>query len=592
MIRVVLVDDQPMIRSGVQEFLSVQPDIEVVGEASNGIEALEVVAQLSPDVVLMDVRMPVLDGVAATKRLRAAYPEIQIVLFTTLDSDGYVQEGVQAGAAGYLLKSANVKAIVEALRMASQGRTLATLPPDPHDNGATMTTDISSPFTSIPSVPSLPILGNLLDIRRDRLGFFLRVSRECGDIGQYHLGPRPLTLLNAPESVAAVLVEQAAIFEKTRIFRTVMGHVLGNGLLTAENAGYMEQRKLVAPAFQHRRIAAYAAIMADYAEQIHQTWADGQEINIAQEMMRLTLRIVGKTLFDVDVLGEADELGSALTQVIRWTDERFTAVLPLPLGIPTPANRRFIQGRNRLDATIFRMITERRRSGVDHGDFLSMLLHAQDEESRQGLTDQQVRDEAMTIFVAGHETTANALTWTWYLLAQHPDVYTRVHEEVTHALGGRTPSIDDLPRLPYTLQVLKESLRLYPPAYAIVRQPTEPVVLGGYRFPAGAILIISPYLLHRRPDAFPDPERFDPDRWTPEHEAKLPRYAYLPFSAGPRVCIGNHFAMMEAHLILATLVQRVTFDLVPGQRVEPVMMVTLRPRIGMTMTVTRKRALP
>lgn len=588
MIRVVLVDDQSAVRSGVQAFLSVQPDIEVVGEASNGAEALAIVAQVHPDVVLMDVRMPVLDGVAATKRMRAAYPEIQIVLFTTFDSDGYVHEGVQAGAAGYLLKNASVQAIVEALHTASQGRSLHS--PDQRDNGASMTTRISDHSSSIPSVPGLPILGNLLDIRRDRLGFFLRVSQACGDIGQYRLGRRRMTLVNSPEHISTILVEQSATFEKTRLFRSVMGLLLGHGLLTAENSGYIQQRKLVAPAFQHRRIAAYAEVMATYAEDSVHTWADGQEINIAHEMMRLTLRIVGKTLFDVDVLGEADELGTALTQALRWTDERFKTLLPVPLSVPTPWNRRFTQGRARLDATIFQMIQERRQSEVDRGDLLSMLLHAQDEEHGIRMTDQQVRDEAMTIFLAGHETTANALTWTWYLLTQHPDMYTRVREEVDQALGGRTPTVDDLPRLPYTLQVVKESLRLYPPAYAIVRQPVKPVVLGDYLIPAGAVVIISPYVLHRRPDSFADPERFDPDRWTPEHEAKLPRYAYLPFSAGPRICIGNHFAMMEAQLVLATLAQRVVFELVPGQTIEPVTMVTLRPRAGINMTVRHKEA--
>jgi cytochrome P450 len=301
---------------------------------------------------------------------------------------------------------------------------------------------------------------------------------------------------------------------------------------------------------------------------------------------------VGKTLFDADVLAEAGSLGAALTTVMRYSNARRGALVRLPAGWPTPRNRRFRAARARLDSTVYRIIAERRRSGEDRGDLLSVLLRShsvpQDADDGGFMTDRQVRDEAMTLFLAGHETTANALSWTWYLLAQHPQVYARLRAEVDMVLAGRSPTLADLEALPYTLRVLKESMRLYPPAYIMLRYTIAPITVGGHRVPRGALLVLSPYTLHRRPDCFPDPERFDPERFAPEAEARLPRNAYLPFGAGPRSCIGNHFALMEAHLVLATLAQRVTFELVRGQRVDTEPLITLRPRNGIQMIVRRR----
>jgi cytochrome P450 len=328
--------------------------------------------------------------------------------------------------------------------------------------------------------------------------------------------------------------------------------------------------------------------MARYAEQMQGAWADGQTLNIASEMMRLTLQIVGKTLFDTDVLGKAEEVGDALTTAMHGFNAEVNALVHIPRTWPTPANRRNREAARRLDAIIYRIIAERRRSGEDRGDLLSMLLHAQDEDDGSFMTDTQVRDEAMTLFLAGHETTANALAWSWHLLAQHPDVYARVREEADGVLGGRTPTFADLPELAYTLQVFKETMRLYPPAHTIGRQATRPVELGGYELAAGSVVLISPYVMHRRPDYFPDPERFDPERFTPEAEERLPRFAYMPFGGGPRICIGNHFALMEGHLLLAALAQRVTFELVPRQRIEPEPLITLRPKRAISMVVRRR----
>ncbi|HEY6408996.1 MAG TPA: cytochrome P450 [Ktedonobacteraceae bacterium] len=448
-----------------------------------------------------------------------------------------------------------------------------------------MSTSILPP--SMPVFSGLPLLGNLLGFRSKRLELIMQVSQQCGDIGAFQLGLRTIVMFNTPELIHSALVEHAYDFEKTPNLRIYGRPLLGNGLLTSENEFHKRQRKLVAPAFQHSRIASYANIMVSYSEQIQKEWAEGATIDVAREMMRLTLWIVGKTLFDADVLDEAEELGEALTVAMHRFSSEMTTIVHIPYDWPTPSNQRVRKAVARLDATIYKMIDERRRSSEDRGDLLSMLLSARDEDDGSFMTDKQVRDEAMTLFLAGHETTANALAWTWYLLSQHPAAYTQMREEVDRVLGGRLPTFADLHNLPYTLQVLKESIRLYPPAYGFARLAIRPVTIGNYPLPAGTIILVSPYTIHRRPDYFPNPERFDPERFTPEAEQQLPRYAYIPFGGGPRVCIGNHFALMEGHLVLATLAQRVSFSLVTGQRIDTEPLVTLRPKNGIKMKVTR-----
>ena len=443
---------------------------------------------------------------------------------------------------------------------------------------------------AIPHLHGLPLLGAGLSLQHDRLAFLRRASRAGGEIVHFRLGPREGYFVNSSDLVQEVLVAHAPEVEKAfRLLRGSPLYLLGNGLLTSMNASHKRQRKLIAPAFQPRHIVAYAGCMTSYAEQIQALWADGATIDVAHEMRRLTLWIVGKTLFDADVLAQADDVGAALTTVMRDSNARRHALVQVPATWPTPRNRRLRAARARLDATVYRIIAARRQSGEDRGDLLSVLLRTQDQDDGGFMTDQQVRDEAMTLFLAGHETTANALSWTLYLLAQHPEVYAHVRAEVDLVLQGRTPTVADLAHLPYTLQVLKEALRLYPPAYILLRYVAEPLTLGGHRLPQGAVVVISPYTLHRRPDYFPEPERFDPSRFVPEVEGRLPRYAYLPFGAGPRACIGNHFALMEAHLVLATLAQRVTFELVRGQRVATEPLVTLRPKHGIRMIVRRRK---
>jgi cytochrome P450 len=422
----------------------------------------------------------------------------------------------------------------------------------------------------------------------NQLDMLARFGREAGDIGRFQLGRRSFVLVNTPEYVHEVLVEHAACFHKSPALRIYSRPLLGNGLLTSEDDLHRRQRRLVAPAFNHRRVAGCAGVMARGAERAQEAWADGATRDIAREMMRLTLGIAGETLFGADLLHEADDLGRALTVAMRFTMDQISAPLRLPFAWIPPWRRDVRQAMARLDDTIYGMIGKRRAGGGDTGDLLSMLLLARDAEDDGRMTDKQVRDEAMTLFLAGHETTANALAWTWYLLARHPDVYAKARREVDGALAGRTPAYEDLAGLPYALQVFKEAMRLYPPAYALARQAVRDVKIGDYRVPAGTIVILSPYLLHRKPDYFPDPERFDPERFTPEAEKKLPRYAYLPFGGGPRLCIGNHFALLEGQIVLATLAQRVTLRLAPGQRIEPEPLITLRPKSGIRMIVERR----
>lgn len=441
---------------------------------------------------------------------------------------------------------------------------------------------------TIPKLPALPLLGNLPDFRARRLDLLQRVYQECGEVGIFQVGVWPVVLMNRPADLATVLAEQADAFEKSPLSRRYLRLLFGNGIFVTEDAPHRRHRKLMAPAFQHRQIANYASVMAAHAETMQHHWQDGMEVDLAQEMMRLTLWVAGSTLFTIDLLQAADEIGAVVTDLTRLGSEVANRPIPIPLHWPTPRNRRLRAAIARMDALIYGMIAERRGTDHDPGDVLSMLLHARDDADGSGLSDQEIRDELITLLIAGHETAAMGLTWTWYLLMQHPRVYAQIRAEVDRVLGGRTPTVADVAQLPVTLRVFKEALRLYPPSWLIMRQARRAVTVGAYHLPDGMRVAISPYTLHRNPEHFPDPERFDPDRWTPENEANIPRYAYLPFGAGPHICIGNHFAMLEAQLVLATLVQRVTFELVPGQVIEPEPLITLRPKNGIRAIVRRR----
>ena len=420
-------------------------------------------------------------------------------------------------------------------------------------------------------------LRSLAAFRRDPLAFLQRMQREHGDVSRWRFGQRRLYLLAHPEMVRDVLVTRHRNFIKSKALQRARV-VLGQGLLTSEGEVHLRQRRLAQPAFHRERIAALGDTMVRYAAQAAGEWRAGAEMDVTREMNRLTLAIAGKTLFGADVQGEADEIGRALTDMLEAFKRLTNPLGPLLDKLPLPTTLRVRRASERLDQTIYRMVAQRRASGEDRGDLLSMLLAARDEEGDGGgMTDLQLRDEALTLFLAGHETTANALSWTWHLLAQNPDAEARLHAELGAALAGRAPTPDDLPRLPYTRAVLAESMRVYPPAWAIGREPLEEFDAGGYRIRAGTVVLVSPWIVHRDPRWWADPERFDPDRWSPEREAEIPRFAYFPFGGGPRKCIGEGFAWTEGILVLATLAQRWTLRHAPGAEVSRQPLITLRP---------------
>lgn len=425
----------------------------------------------------------------------------------------------------------------------------------------------------------------------DKLGLFSDMA-HYGDVTQIRIGPQSVALLMDPDDIRRVLVTQQRHFIKGRALeRTEL--LLGKGLLTSEGELHLRQRRLVQPAFHRERLAGYGAVMTRYAQRTAASWRHEQSLDVHEAMMRLTLAIAGRTLFDADVEGDAH----AIAEVMHLSLRMFNYSI-LPLGnllehAPLTWVRELRRARRRMDALIFRLIEERRRGGVDRGDLLSMLLAARDAEGDgTGMNDAQLRDEIITLLMAGHETTANWLTWTWYVLATHPQVESRLHAELDAALGGRPPSVDDIARLPFTRSVLAESLRLYPPAWALERRALADFEAGGYRIRKGAIVVMSQYLVHRDPRLWPDPLRVDPGRWTPEQEAARPKFAYFPFGAGTRICIGEHFAWTEAMLVLATLAQRwrVRYASVGAPVPEP--LVTLRPRGGLWVRLERRTSIP
>ena len=425
----------------------------------------------------------------------------------------------------------------------------------------------------------------------DRIAFLLELAARDEDVVRlpWFGGLVTANVITSAELAHEVLVDNADAFVKGYGLSYFARPLLGNGLLTSEADFHRRQRRMMAPAFVHKRIAEYATVIAARTEAAQQGFGDGATIDLSAAMMRLTLEIVGATLFGAEVGPEADEIGAALTAAMEHATRAIRARIPIPPTWPTPANRRGLAAIARLDRTVYRLIDERRRGGADRGDFLSMILLAQDEDDGGVMTDKQVRDEAMNIFLAGHETTANALAWAFYLLAQHPEARGRLEREADSALGGRTPTLADLPALPYALAVLKEAMRIYPPAFVVARRATRDVQLRGHRVAKNDLCIVNILGMQRRARYFPEPERFDPERFLAENEKRLAKQAFLPFGAGPRICIGNHFALLEGQLAIAALTQRIRLDLPPGApRVDMEPLITLRPKGGMPMRVTRR----
>jgi cytochrome P450 len=383
--------------------------------------------------------------------------------------------------------------------------------------------------------------------------------------------------VNHPDLIEEVLIGHPRRYTKGRVLRANR-HVFGQGLLTSEGDFWLRQRRLVQPAFHRTQISAYAETMVEYAQRMLESWHGGEERDVHQEMMRLTLQIVVKTLFDADVARDAQDVGKSL-ELLLELGANFRRTLFIPPWMPTPTNLRIKREIAFIESILYRIIGERRASGRDTGDLLSMLLHAQDEDGSR-MTDKQLRDETITLFLAGHETTASSLSWTWWLLARNPAVEAKLHGELDGVLGGRAPSLEDLPRLPYTGNVITESLRLYPPAWGLARVAVENHELAGYPVKKGMGVAMAQWVVHRDTRWYDAPEEFRPERWEGDFIKRIPRFAYFPFGGGPRQCIGNSFALMEGALILATIAQKYRLRLVPDHPVVPLASITLRPRYG------------
>lgn len=408
-------------------------------------------------------------------------------------------------------------------------------------------------MASRPLPPSLPahwLTGHLGELRRDLLGLYLRTARECGDVALLRFGLRRIYLVSHPDLIEQVLTSRQ--FVKHYALR-MNRRLLGNGLLTSEGDTWLRQRRLIQPAFLRDRLTSYGPAMVEYAERCAAGWRDGDRRDAHAEMRELTMEIAARTLFGADVRGQGAAVAAALRDVMESFISRLFSLVVIPESFPTPANLRAARAIRRLDRLLYDIIEQRRRDGPGD-DLLALLLHARDQDG-SGMTDRQLRDEAMTLFLAGHETTALALTYTLHLLARHPQAQEALHREIA-AVGDRPVTPADLPRLSYTEKVALESMRLYPPAYIMGREAVAACELGGWPIPAGATLLMPQWAVHRDPRFWPDPERFDPGRWSEEMQRRLPRFAYFPFGGGPRVCIGNHFALMELVLVLATLLRR------------------------------------
>ncbi|MBV9280887.1 MAG: cytochrome P450 [Chloroflexi bacterium] len=430
------------------------------------------------------------------------------------------------------------------------------------------------------------VTGILPEYRRDPLGFFTTCAREYGDIVALRAGHRRGVMLNRPEYIEAALATHGRSFIKGFGLRRNR-LLLGNGLLSSSGEFWVRQRRLAQPAFHRKRIAEYGGMMAACAEAMVATWRDGEVRDVHAEMMRLALQIASRALFGVDLAGEASRMSAALTAAREGFAARLGAAFPLPERVPTPRNLRIQRAVRELDAIIYRLISQRRTEGAETDDLLSTLIRARDEDGSR-MTDRQLRDEVMTFALAGHETTALALTWALYLVSTHEQVEDRLLAEIERVLGGRSPCVGDRPWLVSAERVVMEAMRLYPPAWGMLREAAQDCSIGGYRLRKGATVAISQWVMHRDPRYFEEPEAFRPERWTPEAERRLPKYAYFPFGGGPRRCIGEPFALLEATLVLAAVAQRVHLSPVPGHPVVPRPTTTLQPAHGVRMIVHRR----
>jgi cytochrome P450 len=427
----------------------------------------------------------------------------------------------------------------------------------------------------VPLLGSLPSfwLSNRIDLHAGHL-------RKYGDVVRYQLGPLTAHLVLHPDDVKHVLQENHANYEKGRGTKRLK-LLLGDGLLTSEGELWRRQRRLAQPAFHPKRVAELVSTMVRSTETMLAEWgpraARGESVDLAAEMMRLTLDVVARTLFGADLKGDATRVYAAVTTALDFTNKRLMLPITVPMRLPLPGNERFKRAKKTLDDLVFSIVESRRRA-KDHGhDLLAMLMDARDDDTGQAMSDQQLRDEVMTVVLAGHETTAAALAWTFMLLSREPVVWRKLRSEVEEVLGDRQLTAEDLPKLKYTRMVIEEGMRLYPPAWMFGRSALGEDTVGGIRIEPGSMVILSPFFTHRHPQFWSNPEGFDPERFAPEEVAKRPKHAYLPFGSGPRVCIGNAFAIAEAQAILATVTQRYRVEVLARDvAVEP--MITLRPK--------------
>ena len=441
----------------------------------------------------------------------------------------------------------------------------------------------AAPKNSFPPGPGGSTFAFLFgDRRRDPLAFFTKLARDYGDVSQLRLLNFRTLFINHPDDIEDVLVNKARKFEKGRVMKANM-RLFGEGLLTSEGDFWLRQRRLAQPAFHRARVAAYGTTMVEYAERAMRGWKSGEVRDIHEDMMEITLQIVGKTLFNAELTRDAKEVGETMEVLLKLAADFGKSIL-IPLWVPTPRNLRARMGIRRIEKIIYRIIAQKRAEASDTGDLLSMLLAVQDEDGSR-MTDKQLRDETITLFLAGHETTANALSWTIWLLAQNPAAEKKFFEELAGVLNGRAPNVEDMPKLTYTANILTESMRLYPPAWGMARLVKEEVEVAGYKLAPGAGVACAQWVVHRDARWFEEPKRFLPERWEGDLTKRLPRFAYFPFGGGPRQCIGNSFALMEATLILATIAQKFRFKLVEGHPVKPLASITLRPQHGIRATL-------
>lgn len=445
---------------------------------------------------------------------------------------------------------------------------------------------IPAPADYPPSPRGWPVLGSSWQMRRDPLPFMLEAMDRLGDAIYIKLGPYRATLVRNPEHIKHIFVDNAANYTKQTRGYAKSRIALGQGLVTSEGPLWQRQRRIANPAFARQRVAGFAPIMTAAAGQMLREWRErknpDEPLDVFAEMMRLTLRIALQTLMGVTADPEVDELSPAVSEVLERTNDLITNPFSLPIWAPTPKNVRMKRAIATLDRFVYATIARRRGDGGG-SDLLGMLMSARDEQSGEGMSDQQLRDEAVTILIAGHETTANALTWALYLLSEHPAAFAALRDELDQVLAGRTPTFDDLPRLSYTRAVFEESMRLYPPAWMIGRAAAAADTIGRWRIDKESFVLVSPYVTHRHPGLWDNPAAFDPARFLDGRADALPKFAYLPFGGGPRFCIGSAFAMMEGTLLLATIAQSCRLSLVPGFEVKPYAMITLRPKWGMRM---------